>query len=132
MGGQGFTPTQQHLTGQAVVGADRHPQWGRHGTPRTSPKEAEGSLVGSSWGLAVKCHLALAAQVAVSNIHSGDASAACQQLVSLTTVPFPRSWQLRRLWGCGGCRLRGLGWWLEEGIGEQPNEGLRYHRVHGK
>lgn len=88
--------------------------------------------MGSSWGLAVKCHLALAAQVAVSHIHGGDASAACQQLISLTTFPFPRSRQLGGLWRGCGCRLGGLGWLLEEGIGEQPNKGLRYHRVHGK
>lgn len=132
MGGQGLAPAQQHLAGQAVVGADGYPQRGRHGTPGTPPKEAEGSLVGGGGGLAVKCHLALTAQVAVSDIDGGDAGAARQQLVGLTAFPFPGSRQLGGLWGCCGCRLGGLGWWLEEGIGEQPNEGLRYHRVHGE
>lgn len=79
----------------------------------------------SGWGLPIKCRLALAAQVAVGHIHGRDASATCQQLISF---PIPWSRQFWRLWRCRGCVL----WGLEEGTGEQSNEGLRYHRVHGK
>lgn len=83
-------------------------------------------------GLPVKCHLALAAQVAVGHVHSGDAGAAGEQLIRLPSLPLPWDGQFGRLWrGCGR-GLGRLGRRLEEGTGEQSDEGLRYHGVHGK
>ena len=48
------------------------------------------------------------------------------------SLPLPGSRQFCGLRRRGGGGLRGLGRWLEEGVGEQSDEGLRYHRVHGE